>query len=335
MEEKEKMDIDKLRNRGGVADIGASDDGAIVEMIKINERLIAVKEKSIYDFVLADTLDPERNKPNLPPSVQTKLLDKGANDLLVARTFLTAKAVFQSSYFPPSIDVGKVLLDMLDLVRELAAMDTEIEAYKLEYDKACEAYEAKKGTPGFMLPAITDMLTRCKTIFQKADHACQYLMNVIRLFYSEITVKKYYTDFEQYIERKYGSNDPFSKFLKQVVPFIIKVRCARNCFDHRKAELRLTGFDLQNDGSVLPPTIEMDDAGSIIPRQDLYMYITTMRETLLNIIENILPYLASKHIQPMGSIPHSIRQVPEEKRRFKMVKFGIWMPLGEGGYYSQ
>lgn len=47
------------------------------------------------------------------------------------------------------------------------------------------------------MPAIPDMLTRCKTIFQKADQACQYLMVVVRVFYPEVGIKQYYTDFEE------------------------------------------------------------------------------------------------------------------------------------------
>jgi len=62
MEQKQKTDIERLRNRGGVADIGTKEDGAIVETININERLITVKEKSIYELVLADTLDPQRDE---------------------------------------------------------------------------------------------------------------------------------------------------------------------------------------------------------------------------------------------------------------------------------
>ena len=129
-------------------------------------------------------------------------------------------------------------------------MQEAIEEYNLEDEKACKIYEERKGVPGFMLPSIPDMMTRCKTIFQKADQACQYFMSVIRLFYPEITEKEYYTNFEDFVKAKSGEDDPFSKFLHQVVPFVMEIRRARNCFDHRKVELRLTGFELQDDGSV-------------------------------------------------------------------------------------
>jgi len=115
----------------------------------------------------------------------------------------------------------------------------------------------------------------------------------------------------------------------------MEIRRARNCFDHRKVELKLTGFELQDDGSVLSPTIEMNFAGSVITRQDLRTYLSTVMNGLLRVIEVMLPYLASKHIQPMGMIVPQVREVPEEKRRRKMVQFGIWLPFGEGGHYSQ
>jgi len=333
MEEEKNESIQSRRNGGGRADIGTKEDGAIEEMININERLITIKEKSIYEFVLADTLDPERKRPNLPPNMHTKLLDRGSNDELVARTFLTAKTVFNHKHFPDSINANKALLDVLDVVKELAAMETEIAAYKVEHDKACKSYDERKDSRGFMLPAIPDMLTRCKTIFQKADQACQYLMVVVRVFYPEVGLKQYYTDFEEMITGKYGQNDPFAKFLSQVVPYLMEIRRARNCFDHRKVELKLTGFELQDDNSVLSPTIEMNDAGSLISRQDLRTYLSDAIEGLVNVTELMIPYLASKHVQPMGLIPVEVRQVPEDQRRHKMVQFALWMPIGEEGIY--
>jgi hypothetical protein len=333
MEEKEDEDIRRRRSGGGRANIGTGEDGAILEMVNINEHLITIKEKSIYEFVLADTLDPERKRPNLPPNMHTKLLDRGSEDELVARTFLTAKTVFNHKHYPDSVNANKALLDMLDVVKELAAMETEIAAYNVEHNKACKLYEERDDSRGFMLPAVPDMLTRCKTIFQKADQACQYLMVVIRVFYPEVGIKKYYTDFEEIIQGKYGQSDPFARFLAQVVPFIMEIRRARNCLDHRKEELKLIGFELQDDNSVLSPTIEMNDAGSTIVRQDLLTYIKDAVGGLISLTEHMIPYLASKHIQPMGLIPVAVRMVPESQRLHKMIQFALWAPIGEDGIY--
>ncbi len=253
----------------------------------------------------------------------------------MARIFLTAKALFDHKHYPAAIDVRKGLLDMLDVVRELIAMQEAIEEYYLEHEKACKTYEERKGVSGFMLPSIPDMMTRCKTIFQKADQACQYLMYVIRLFYPEAPVKKYYKGLEKTVKETHGENDAFSKFFEQVVPFIVEIKNVRNCFDHRNAELRLSGFELQEDGSVLSPTIEMDFDGSVVSRQDLRTYLLDVMDGLVNVIEVMLPYLAGKHIEPMGLISLQVRQVPEEKRRWKLVQFGLWWPLGEGGFYAQ
>jgi len=334
MENNQDADIEKRRNRGGVADIGTKEDGSIVETINIYERLITVKEKSIYELVLADTLDPRRERPGLPSSIHTKILDRGADDPLVARMFLTAKALFDYKHYPATIDVRQGLLDVLDVVKELIAMQEAIGEYYLEHEKACKAYEERKGVPGFMLPSIPDMVTRCKTIFQKADQACQYLMKVIRLFYPEAPAKKYYKGFEKTVKEKYGEDDTFSRFLGQVVPFIVEIKNARNSFDHRNDELQVTGFELQ-EGGVLEPTIEMDFDGSVVPRQDLRAYLSKTMDHLVDVIEVMLPYLADKHIEPMGLISLEVRQVPEEKRRWKLVKFGLWWPFGEGGFYAQ
>ncbi len=114
----------------------------------------------------------------------------------------------------------------------------------------------------------------------------------------------------------------------------MEIRRARNCFDHRKAGLKLTGFELQEDNSVLSPTIEMNDAGSMIPRQDLSTYLADAMAGLVNVTELMIPYLAIKHVQPTGLIPIEVRMVPESQRRHKMIQFALWAPIeGDGIYF--
>jgi hypothetical protein len=307
----------------------------ILIISNINGRLITIKDRSIYELVMADTVDPKRERPNLPPNIQTKLLSRGADDPIVARVLRTAKALFNSKHYPSTIDLNTGLLEMLEVVKELIAMQEEVEDFNREYDKACKAYELHKNISGFLLPSIPDMSTRCKTIFQKADQACQYLMNFIRLFYPESQVKKYYKGFEMMVKEKYGSDDPFSQFVGEAVPFIVDIKNVRNSFDHRNKELVLTGFELQDNGSVLSPTIEMNFDGSVLSRQDLCTYLSIVLNGLLDVIEYILPHLAAKHIESMGQIGLQVRQVPEEKRRYKNVQFGLWWPFPPDGFYAQ
>ncbi|MBN8105865.1 hypothetical protein, partial [Vibrio vulnificus] len=63
---KEDNSIDSKRNSAGHAEIGTKEDGAILEMVKVGKRLIIIKDNSIYEFFMADSIDPGRKNINLP-----------------------------------------------------------------------------------------------------------------------------------------------------------------------------------------------------------------------------------------------------------------------------
>lgn len=91
----EKRPIDRIRDSGGHADIGTLEDGAIIEMKNIGGRLLIIKERAIYEMVMADTIDPERTNINLPTTIHKLIIDKGTESETVSRTLLTAMTLFR------------------------------------------------------------------------------------------------------------------------------------------------------------------------------------------------------------------------------------------------
>src|SRR5680860_786413 len=106
---KEKRPIDIKRERGGGADIGTKEDGAIVEMFKLGNKLIVIKERSVYEFNFADDIDPERKYPDLPSNTQKLILDIGIESAMFTRIFLTAKNLFKSEFLSHDINTDEAL----------------------------------------------------------------------------------------------------------------------------------------------------------------------------------------------------------------------------------
>ena len=64
--------IDKLRNGAGSLEISTpDDDSAISEIISIDDRLLVVKGKGIYEIKFADQVDPERTNLAYPLDAHT------------------------------------------------------------------------------------------------------------------------------------------------------------------------------------------------------------------------------------------------------------------------
>ena len=331
-----KRPIDSMRNRGGHAEIGTSEDGAIMSMENIGGRLIIIKERSVYEVLMADDIDPNRDNPNVPPSSQKLIIDLGTESEMFSRTFLTAQSLFKSAHLLPAIDIPSALWLTMELAQEIHVLDMETEEYIAAETKAAAEYEDRKNKRlDHAVPSIPDIKTRCKTIFQKADQAYQAQLALIRMFYPEFSLQSYYSQFTDFVDSKYGAQDPFTKFMRETLPFILLVRHIRNCLDHRRTETDIKDFELQPDLSIISPTIEVNYLESKLPRVSLTQFLPSVSENLVAIFENIVAFLASKNLKGNRILPGEIRVIPEARRRNKYIKFAYWSPIGEGGYYEQ
>jgi len=117
-------------------------------MININERVITIKEKSIYELVMADTLDPQEGKAKPPVQRAHQIIGPRFERPSGCPHLFDGKGSVSEGSLPATTDVNRALLDMLDVVRELAAMETEIEEYIVEDDKARKRMKSEGGCPG-------------------------------------------------------------------------------------------------------------------------------------------------------------------------------------------
>ncbi len=329
--------IDKIRDSSGSGEIGTSEDGGIESTMKIGERLLIIKERSIYEFIFADSIDPERTNVNLAPSIHKLIINQGQESEIVGKTLLTAKNLFQPQYYDNSIDHLRALTLSIDILSELAILVSEIENY-FKQEKVCaEAYKLKREQKGsYAIPSIVHLDTQCKTIIQKADHIEQILMDIIIAFYpnDSLTKQSHFPTFHDVLKVKYGEDDPFAKFIGVTVPYMSAVRLIRNGLDHRLNTVTITNYELQKDSSVLSPTIELNHKDGKLKRTSLSEFFGLVLENTPHLIETTFAYLAGKNIKKNG-FPYQVLEIPEDKRRNKFVKFAIWLPIGPEGFYQQ
>lgn len=197
---KKKSPIDEIRQSSGYSNVGTNDDGAIMKMINIGDRLLIVKERSIYETVFADKIDPDRTNINLPNTINRLLIDQGSDSELVARTLLTAITIFKSEYLKDNIDCNMIIFLCLGLLSELIVLEKEIDTYLDVEDQVSVEYEKRRfESKGYQIPSIVNIESRCKTIFQKADHIEQTLMEIITHFYPKdrLTKQSHFPKFKE------------------------------------------------------------------------------------------------------------------------------------------
>ena len=227
----EKRPIDRKRESGGQADIGTEEDGAIVEMKNIGGRLLIIKERSIYEMVMADTVDPDRTNINIPNSHHKLIIDKGTESETVSRTLLTALTLFRPEYIINSVDSGKLISLTIDMLSEFSILEKEINEYLTDENNVANEYEERKQQKvSYRLPAVINLESKCKTIFQKANHIEQTLIDIVTEFYPNLglTKQSHFAFLYEKLKGLYGETDPFVEFISKTLYFMQVIYELRN-----------------------------------------------------------------------------------------------------------
>jgi hypothetical protein len=333
----EKKPVDRIRDSSGHADVGTSEDGAIMEMQTIGGRLLIIKERSIYEMVFADSVDPERTNANLPPTIHRLIIDKGVESEIVAKIFLTAKTLFRDQFMPSRINCESILSLAIDILKEIAILEKEINGYIDIENKVCKEYEDRRtNKDSYQLPSIVNLNSSCKTIFQKADHVEQTLMEIVLNFYSShgITKQSHFPKLYEVLIKLYGETDDTLKYFKKVTEFMRIVRELRNGFDHRLTTVVVTDFELQKTGEVLSPTIKLNSKEVNLDKTSLSNFLQVTLSNLIDIVETTFAFLAMKNVKTEG-FSYQLRVIPEDQRRYKYLKFSFWLPIGPEGMFLQ
>ncbi len=333
-----KRPIDLMRESGGAFKIESDDDNTLVqEMCKLNGGLALITKNAIYEVKLADQIDPNRENPNFPHNVRRRVLDVGADSPLVGQTLLTANALFKEKFLPVFVDTHKAVSLIFETLTDLVDMNIASEEFIAIEEKQIQSMKNRSQKSGSLsIPSISDFKQRTKSFVQKAEHVEQAIIDMILLFYPDISRGHFETVINK-LKAKYDSDDDFIKFLESILPFMKMVRNARDCLDHRNAkDINVLNFKINPDGTIIPPTIEINNfRGTQLEATSLSFFMSNTIKNMLEIIENLTAFLCSKHVQPFGSVPILVGLIPENRRRNKFIRFGYctnitgqWMPIG-------
>jgi hypothetical protein len=325
----EKTPIDKHRDGAISSTVGTAEEGAIQEMISLDSALFIVKERAIYATVLADQIDPARTNISIPQSVHQKWASIGTQSELVSRTLLTATELFKESYLQPSTRCKDCIAGTMEILKELIALRDATDRFQILHDKEKESLP--KGQQSFHLPSIPDAKTHIELFVSRAEHAVQKIYALCQLFYGSELAKngKFIDGLLVTIRDRYGADDSFTKFTEAASHFLKFIRNTRHCVEHPKPTQRIDvkDFSLHASGTIHLPTIEVIHPETPQEPIPIIDFMKQASESLLDVTENMIALLCSKHVRSAG-MPTEICHVPDQDRRYKMVRFGYVIFIG-------
>ncbi|MVA19574.1 hypothetical protein GOZ94_11505 [Agrobacterium vitis] len=325
-----KRKIDRIRDGAGMLTIGDESDGAVISAEGINHRLYVIKEEAIYVIALADQIDPDRTREDIPNTVQ-KIADIGAKSEVVQKTFLTGLELFKKQRLIDSVPYETALLSVIDIMNDLAAAD----AVAGEIQRALLRNREKQVQPkqgALALPSYPSLRAETKTFIQKMDHAMQGVFNLCALFYGEENLRKaapWLDGVHRHLIETLPDDDEFIKFADALASFGKLVRNARHCIEHPKTEQQLTVNDyrLTANRELLEPEIGVIHKATPIEAVRADEFFRYFIENALVGCETLMAFLAGRHMAGLGGFEVVVGEIPEAQRR-SGVRYGYLVNLG-------
>lgn len=206
----------------------------------------------------------------------------------------------------------------LEALKDIAAMHQAWDAFQLSERTEIDAFNNRHQKQGaLVMPAIGNVQEHCKSFFQKADHVSQSLFRIVKLFYGKNVGAEGFESLAKLAAKKYGEDDSFAKFTKDVAPRLKLIRNVRNCIEHPQPPTQVAivnDFNLDEDGKISPPMIE------VIYRKERYspvpisLFMGDAIDGLSGIFESMLAHLCSKHVLHFDGFPTQVVELPPERR---------------------
>ena len=311
--------------------VGAAEDGAIKEMFGLKDRMLFILERAIYAMQLADEIDPDRSNISIP-NTQQKVLGRGANDPLVAKTLLTAHALFKETHLGKTFDEKQGWVLALELLKDLAAMaDMRMSLQKAQEVAIASFGEKNAKGRSLTLPAIGDAEARCDAFAQKVGHAVDTLRDIARLFYGEALKKKWIDSLADLTRERYGADDPFTKYVDTVRPFLLLLREMRNMIEHAKPDwhIKVYDFRLLPSGQIMVPSFEIVRPGMETSKGALTDLMSQLTEDLASVAEVLMAYLCNAHVQPFPPFNIQVLELPTTQRGNPLVRMSYGCIQGD------
>ena len=277
----------------------------------MEDRLLVVKGKGIYEIKLADQVDPERTNIDVPNTIQ-RILPYGAEDPWIGAVVLTAYHLLQSQCLARDINGAEAFAVVREIAEDIAGAHEMVENYCDAESVATRSLNPNtRKDRSVIVPALGNIDSRCNEFLQRSHHVLRELFRLVRMFYSDVSSGGWIA-LKTKIDGESKDIDNFSQFLDETIPFLQLIRNARNCVEHPRSGQKLVTVDFSVDATnvLLPPTVEIIHPRTPMRRVLVNAFFTRTLEKLVRVIELMVVFLCARHVSTIGSFPVQVVEFP-------------------------
>lgn len=251
--------IDKIRESAGSMEIRDPDDPSPISgFLQINdERLFVIKEKGVFEILMADNIDPNRKNPEIPNTYK-KVLDCGSAEESFWRILMLVDHLCNKQFLDDHIDRGFVIDKALSLQSKICTMKETIDELSEEQCVLISKIERQSGdySAGFALPQILRLEEQIKLFHHNAWKCFKDLFSILsHAFHLNRAVAL--TESRRILAGRFGEDDAFVRFLDGLTETFEFFRKIRNSIEHPKVNERLdiNNFTLDSSGEICVPSM--------------------------------------------------------------------------------
>lgn len=228
------------------------ESGNILAMVNFGDRMEVFTEKSTFNIMSPETIDPERNHQNTP-WVYTKTSDFGASNPLVANTVLLANDFLKQLFSDQDPKRFEIIQKVSDIRNVLLECLLSLQSYSEELKKEMEKFDSNKnvmnGKAHAYFPQIKN-IDGFTTRFLIAAKRCIQEISVLVNIFIPLKARHGRIDFLlKEIEAEHAHAKDLIEVLSGNLPICAHVFSLRNAQEHaatRHNPLIVKNFHIEN-----------------------------------------------------------------------------------------
>jgi hypothetical protein len=286
--------IDRIRDSGGSAKIPEG-HGNVVRMKGIGSRIYFLAEKGVTSGVMADHIDPERTNPDIPFVVQRTELAYGLDAPFMQRTLCAAFELIDPTHLPDHVNKDGLLMLALDVASSLAAV--------IDVTKELHAHQAETREK----PLTAAYLPRTDNLMGKVKQSLVHLRDVengikemtLHFYPKAASSDPWDKNLRAAMKATQGSNPAAMDLFEELRDFLLSVADHRNAMIHpdKTKWVTITDYELEAQGSIVAPTIEITHPQNPVPRHDVAQFLQSQVEFISCTYEVFLAWLCDLNVQ--------------------------------------
>ncbi|MBA4163266.1 MAG: hypothetical protein C0510_01330 [Erythrobacter sp.] len=293
-----KEAIGRARNAAGSAKI-PTECGKIITAKAIDNRIFMLAERCLTSGVFADHIDPDRTNPNLPQIIQQKELNFGVEHLFVRKTVGAAFELADATYLPDAVDSDKLLGIALDAASSLASVVEVADDLRRHQDEMREASRAGQLTAAHV-PRTPNLIGKVRQSLAALRDVEIGIKNMSALFFpKDVHNEPWDLKFRPALLAKYGDVDGLEAWINAAWGVLAGVANHRHAMIHPNQDksVSIVDYELQADGSLLAPTIEIAHYDSAVTRRDVIQFLDAQVADISEVFEALLGYLCDLNVR--------------------------------------